>query len=220
MVLLWGPERVLLCNEGYLPLHGRKDSALGMACEAVWPEIWPTVGPMLRGVLAGGSAKYVEDHLLLMERHGFPEECFLTWSYSPIRDEDGRVGGVFCAVTETTALGECAALQGQHLTDASAARTPTVLHGPGGRVALPSFRSAQGRSWCSPVGSTRTTMTPRCSWSGSRRSATTTAPSPCPGVEGGTRAGGGAPRTRHPGPAVPGAAAAGPAARQRQGGLG
>ena len=102
IALLWGPDLVMLYNEAYLPIHGSKEGALGVPCAQVWPEVWPTVGPMVLGVLAGGPATYVQDQRLLLERHGFPEECYLTYSYSAIRTEDGSVAGVFSAVTETT----------------------------------------------------------------------------------------------------------------------
>lgn len=63
---------------------------------------------MLRQVLETGEATWSDDQLLLLERNGFQEECYCTFSYSPIEDESGAVGGVFCAVNETTAhvLGE------------------------------------------------------------------------------------------------------------------
>jgi hypothetical protein len=64
--------------------------------------------PELEGVLATGSAPWSDDQLLLLDRNGYLEECYFTFSYSPIEDEAGGVGGVFCAVTETTrrVLGE------------------------------------------------------------------------------------------------------------------
>src|SRR5262249_7296202 len=67
-----------------------------------WHEIWPTIGPMLHQVLESGEATWSDNLLLPMERHGYTEECYFTFSYSPIRNETGGVGGVFCPVTETT----------------------------------------------------------------------------------------------------------------------
>ncbi len=40
--------------------------------------------------------------MLPLARTGVPEESYFTFTYSPIRDESGGVGGVFCAVVETT----------------------------------------------------------------------------------------------------------------------
>ncbi len=103
IVLFLGPELCLVYNDGYIPMLGEKAAwAMGAPGRVVWREIWPVVGPMLEGVVASGNATWSDDHLLLLERHGFSEECYFTFSYSPIIDENGEVGGVFCAVNETT----------------------------------------------------------------------------------------------------------------------
>ncbi|MEH0820542.1 MULTISPECIES: PAS domain-containing protein [unclassified Micromonospora] len=100
ILLWWGPELVMLHNDAYLPILGSsKRDALGRPGATVWPEIWDVIGPMLTGVLAGEGATWSQDQLLLLDRNGFVEECYLTFSYSPIIDESG---GVFTAVTETT----------------------------------------------------------------------------------------------------------------------
>jgi signal transduction histidine kinase len=104
ILVWWGPELVMLYNDAYVSLIGGKHpQALGAPGREVFPEIWSIIGPMLGGVMARGEATWSEDQLLLLERHGFSEECYFTFSYSPIGDESGGVGGVFTAVTETTA---------------------------------------------------------------------------------------------------------------------
>jgi PAS domain S-box-containing protein len=104
IVLFWGPELVLLYNDGYFPIPGDKHPAsMGQRTEEVFSEIWPTIGPMFEGVMASGEATWSENQLLFLERHGFPEECYFTFSYSPVPDGKGGVAGIFCAVTETTA---------------------------------------------------------------------------------------------------------------------
>src|SRR6185437_12640123 len=67
-----------------------------------WAEIWDTIGPMLDGVLRTGKATWSEDLLLRLERFGYPEECYFSFSFSPVQVETGVVGGVFTAVIETT----------------------------------------------------------------------------------------------------------------------
>lgn len=109
ILLWWGPELVMIYNDAYRPMLGQKHPrALGTPGREVWGEIWDVIGPMLEQVLAGGGATWSVDQLLVLERNGYPEECYFTYSYSPIADESGGVGGVFCAVTETTerVLGE------------------------------------------------------------------------------------------------------------------
>jgi signal transduction histidine kinase len=103
LLIWWGPDLVKIYNDAYRPMLGDKHPAsLGQPGRDCWPEIWPIIGPMLQDVVARGDATWSQDQMLPLHRHGFSEECYFTFSYSPIRDEGG-VGGVFTAVFETTA---------------------------------------------------------------------------------------------------------------------
>ncbi|MGH2347825.1 MAG: PAS domain-containing protein, partial [Chloroflexota bacterium] len=110
ILIWWGPELVMLYNDAYRPMLGatKHPHALGRRGSECWPEIWDLIGPMLDGVVARGEATWSDDQLLPLDRNGYVEECYFTFSYSPIRDETGEIGGVFTAVTETTdrVLGE------------------------------------------------------------------------------------------------------------------
>lgn len=110
IIVFWGPDLIQFYNDAYRTILGttKHPSALGQRAQDCWPEIWDVIEPMLHGVLADGTSTWSENQLLLLERNGYPEECYFTFSYSPIRNETGDVGGVFCAVTETTGevLGE------------------------------------------------------------------------------------------------------------------
>ncbi|WP_405150307.1 SpoIIE family protein phosphatase [Sphaerisporangium sp. NBC_01403] len=102
MIVWWGEELRFLYNDAYLPLLGSKHPALAKPGDEVWTEIWHTIGPMLRSVMASGEATWSEDLLLPMNRHGYWEETYWTYSYSPLHDDDGTVRGVFTAVSDTT----------------------------------------------------------------------------------------------------------------------
>lgn len=103
ILIWWGTELVKLYNDAYVPLIAAKHPfAFGRPGRLVWPEIWPTIGPMLEGVLESGESHLAEDLYLPIERSGYSEECYFTFSYSPIRDEMGEVAGVFTPVVETT----------------------------------------------------------------------------------------------------------------------
>jgi PAS domain S-box-containing protein len=103
ILIWWGQELVKIYNDAYRPLIGSKHPwALGSPGREVWPEIWNVIGPMLKQVTERGEATVSEDLLLLLERDGYAEECYFSFSYSPIRDESGRVGGVFTPVVETS----------------------------------------------------------------------------------------------------------------------
>ena len=103
MFIFWGPRYIKIYNDGYRPITGDKHPwALGRPGTEVWPEIWDDIGPMVERVVQHGEATWSDDLRLFMHRRGFPEEVFFTFSYSPIRDESGGIGGMFCACTETT----------------------------------------------------------------------------------------------------------------------
>jgi signal transduction histidine kinase/CheY-like chemotaxis protein len=103
MFLAWGPQLSFLYNDGYAPIFGAKHpGALARPFRELWPEIWADISPLVERALAG-EPTWSENLLLFMERNGYPEEVYFTFSYSPIWDESGGIGGMFCACTETTA---------------------------------------------------------------------------------------------------------------------
>jgi len=102
MFIAWGPKLAFLYNDGYRPIFGTKHPhALGLPFQEVWAEIWPDIEPLVTKALSG-EATYHEDLHLVMERNGYPEDTWYTFSYSPVRDETGEIAGMFCACTETT----------------------------------------------------------------------------------------------------------------------
>jgi hypothetical protein len=103
VTLLWGPQFALLYNEAYAPLLGDKHpGALGRPARDVFPEAWDLIGPMMHGVRAGGEPTWVEDEYLPMNRRGYLEDCWFTFSYSPVRAPDGTIEGVMDIAAETT----------------------------------------------------------------------------------------------------------------------
>ena len=102
MFCAWGPSLALLYNDDYIPIFGTKHPmTLGLPFRDVCPEIWDDVSPWIDRALAG-QATYHDNLHLVMNRNGYPEDCWYSFSYSPVRDESGAVAGMFCACTETT----------------------------------------------------------------------------------------------------------------------
>jgi PAS domain S-box-containing protein len=103
MWMLWGPDLTFFCNDAYLPTVGiKREWVLGARSDKVWQEIWPDIGPRIEHVLAHGQATWDEGLLLFLERSGFVEETYHTFSYSPVYDDDSQIAGMLCVVTEVT----------------------------------------------------------------------------------------------------------------------
>ncbi len=104
MWMAWGEELTFFCNAAYRrDTLGRKYPwALGRPASEVWAEIWEEIGPRIETVLSTGKATWDEALLLFLERSGFPEETYHTFSYSPLRDDGGAVVGMLCVVNEET----------------------------------------------------------------------------------------------------------------------
>ncbi|QSQ28211.1 response regulator [Pyxidicoccus parkwayensis] len=104
MLLWWGEELIQLYNDAYRPILGDKHPrSLGAPGAEVWAEIWHIIGPQANLIREGGSATWNEHLLLPMQRKGYLEETYFTFSYSPVPDETGQVGGVLVTCQETTA---------------------------------------------------------------------------------------------------------------------
>ena len=102
-VINWGPEMVALYNEAYVPLLGAKHpKAVGQSPKDTWPEAWEWVAPRLYDVLHRGNTVRFENQQQILERNGYPEECYFSFAQSPIIDVDGSIGGILTVATETT----------------------------------------------------------------------------------------------------------------------
>ena len=104
MWMSWGPELTFLYNDDYarMTLGKKHPWALGKPSQVVWKEIWDDIGPRIRRVLDTGEATWDEALLLFLERSGYREETYHTFSYSPLFGDDSKVAGLLCVVTEET----------------------------------------------------------------------------------------------------------------------
>lgn len=99
----WGKELIKFYNDPYKSIVGGKHPwALGQPARQVWKDIWREIEPMLKVVMEKDEGTYVESQLLIMERNGYPEETYYTFSYTPIPGDDGKPAGMICANTDDT----------------------------------------------------------------------------------------------------------------------
>jgi PAS domain S-box-containing protein len=104
MFVWWSSELINIYNDAYIPVLGKRHpAAFGKPAKSIWGEIWQVIGPQAEAVMLRGESTWNDRVLLVMERQGYSEDTWFTWSYSPIHDESGNVGGLFCACTEETA---------------------------------------------------------------------------------------------------------------------
>ncbi|HEY4652539.1 MAG TPA: PAS domain-containing sensor histidine kinase, partial [Pontibacter sp.] len=104
MFLWWSDSFYMFHNDAYLPALGNKHPrALGAKAEHMWAEIWNQIGAIAHDIYKNGSQFYAEDMPIYLDRKGFIEETYWTFSYSPAFGDDGSVAGVFCACKEVSA---------------------------------------------------------------------------------------------------------------------
>ncbi|MFD2936880.1 sensor histidine kinase [Spirosoma flavum] len=107
MFLWWGDDLIQFYNDAYRPSlgnHGKHPNALGQRGEECWPEIWPTIKPLIDQVLAGGEATWSENQLIPIYRNGRLEDVYWTFSYTPVLNELNQVSGVLVVCQETTGM--------------------------------------------------------------------------------------------------------------------
>lgn len=99
----WGKDLIKFYNDPYKDIvMGMHPWALGSPASVVWKAIWDDIEPMLKVVMEKDQGTYVEQQLLIMERNGYPEETYYTFSYTPIPGDDGGTAGMICANTDDT----------------------------------------------------------------------------------------------------------------------
>ncbi|MBD2359013.1 response regulator [Tolypothrix sp. FACHB-123] len=98
----WGPNYIQIYNDGYWPICGKKHPhSMGQDFRECWASAWPAIGEAFNRACEG-EASYLENQRIFLDRNGYMEETFFTFSFSPIRDETGGVGGLFHPVIELT----------------------------------------------------------------------------------------------------------------------
>lgn len=103
IVMFVGPEFVSIYNAAYAPTIGDKHPrALGRPAKENWSELWDDLEPLLQQVYRTGETVSATDRRFYIERFGYPEDVYFDISYSPILDDDGKILGVLCIVSETT----------------------------------------------------------------------------------------------------------------------
>jgi PAS domain S-box-containing protein len=103
MFVWWGDQLINLYNDAYKSIVGGKHpQSLGQPASVVWREIWDQISIRAESAMAANEGTYDESLLLIMQRYGYPEETYYTFSYSPVPNDQGGTGGIICANTDDT----------------------------------------------------------------------------------------------------------------------
>jgi signal transduction histidine kinase/ActR/RegA family two-component response regulator len=140
MWLGWGPDVAFFYNDAYRPTLGQKHpKSLAMPTRELWSEIWDDVKGRIETVYEKGESTWDDALMLLVERSGFPEETYHTFSYSPLLGDRGKVEGLFCAVSEDTSR-------------VISERRLRLLRGLGAGLSAADTRDAVVRATCETLG--------------------------------------------------------------------
>jgi PAS domain S-box-containing protein len=148
MGLWWGEHLIQFYNDAYRPClgnEGKHPEALGQQGSDCWPEVWPLQEPIIEQVLIGGQAVLKENQLLLIYRNGRTENAYWTFSYSPVRDESGRVAGVLVLCQDTTLQVEAMQLSKQRFLNFVRRATVGMIVLSGEEMVVEVVNDAYGR---------------------------------------------------------------------------
>jgi two-component system sensor histidine kinase VicK len=103
MLICWGDDYTQLYNDAFRPINGttKHPDAIGGSAKDTYAEIWPIIAPMFSEVMAGKTHSF-KNFMVPLNRKGYLEDCYFDFSYSPIADEQGTIGGLLVVCTETT----------------------------------------------------------------------------------------------------------------------
>ena len=101
--LVWGPAYRFFYNAPFLPVMGIKHpGGFGQPMHEVWPEVWDEIAPLVKSCIHEGQSHYFTDRPFVLRRHGYDEETFFSFSYTPVQDDDDRFAGLMCVLSERT----------------------------------------------------------------------------------------------------------------------
>lgn len=102
MFIVWGDDLTYLYNDACAPVLGlRHPKAFGHSFRQACPEVWSELAPLVARAYAG-EALARKDLPYRLERMGYVEDTFFSYYWTPIRLEDGTVGGFLGCCIETT----------------------------------------------------------------------------------------------------------------------
>ncbi|CAI6342165.1 unnamed protein product [Periconia digitata] len=104
-VLFWGQEVTMIYNESYIEIIGLLHPCMGQSARVAAKDYWPHFEPIVQHINATGQTISNDDLPLFLDRHGFLEETFFSFQFTPILNDLGNVAGYYQPLVETTKNG-------------------------------------------------------------------------------------------------------------------
>ena len=102
-IIFWGPDQTQIYNQGYAAIMGpRHPRYFGAPYRECWPETYRIIYPLMQKLFEKGEVTRVEKTHIPVSRHGYTEETYFTFTFSPLRGDDGEIAGIFQPVMEVT----------------------------------------------------------------------------------------------------------------------
>ncbi|MGZ5856136.1 MAG: bifunctional diguanylate cyclase/phosphodiesterase [Burkholderiaceae bacterium] len=103
MCMALGPELRIIYNDAYIYMLDQKHpAAFGERLSDVWAEIWLQLEPIVQKARTGHSS-FQQNLPMDIIRNSYHGRSWVTFSMSPIRDNQDNVVGIICICNETTA---------------------------------------------------------------------------------------------------------------------
>ena len=104
MLIWWGPDLIQFYNDAFRQTLGteRHPSGLGQPALKCWAETWELLGPQVAQVMSGKGGTWNANQQVLLTRHGSRQPSWWTYGFSPIRDDQGGIGGVLVICNDVT----------------------------------------------------------------------------------------------------------------------
>lgn len=101
-ILFWGDEAIMVYNEAYIQLLGITHPCMGKSARTHASNYWPTFTPLVQHINATGASLREHDVPLFVDRHGFLEETYWSFQFTPVLNSEGHITSYYHHLFETT----------------------------------------------------------------------------------------------------------------------
>ena len=103
VLICWGKDYIQLYNDAFDFIIGvaQQRRVAGQSARKTYAKIWNDLKPVIEDVMKGQTVGF-PNFMVRLNRNGHSEECYFDFSGSPIREDDGNIGGILLICAETT----------------------------------------------------------------------------------------------------------------------